>query len=165
MRPASDHGPPPGQADIWECALGLLARREHTALELHQKLREKLRARGCADSDIAATLARLREQGLQSDDRYTEAYARARVNKGYGPLHILSELRRRGVAEGLAEACLSRYKADWRRLAEAARRKKFGDGLAGDYQEQGRQARFLQQRGFSDSQIRDCLHRPSEGES
>ena len=136
-------------------ALGLLARREHSAKELLQKLQ----ARGYPETGVTRVIAALQEQGLQSDVRYTEAYVHSRVNKGYGPLRILRELERRGIEEAMARKYLYHGALDWRQLIEAARRKKFGDGEARDYQEQSRQSRFLQYRGFSGSQIQHCLRR------
>ena len=41
--------------------------------------------------------------------------------------------------------------------AATARRKRFGDDLPRDMQERARQARFLQQRGFSMDDIRKAL--------
>ena len=116
-----------------------------------------MQARGYPETGVAAALAWLQEQGLQSDIRYTEAYVHSRVNKGYGPLRIMEELRRRGIPRELAQEHLCREALDWRRLVEAARRKKFGADEVTDQREQSRQSRFLQYRGFSGEQIRDCF--------
>ena len=48
---------------------------------------------------------------------------------------------------------MAAYSDDWRELADRARRKKFGDGAPRDFRSWSRQARFLQQRGFTREQI------------
>ena len=42
---------------------------------------------------------------------------------------------------------------EWSRRAQKAREKRFGRGLPSEYREQARQARFLQQRGYTSAQI------------
>ena len=57
-------------------AMNLLARREHSYVELERKLKQ----RGFADSVIEQALQRLQEQGLQSDQRFVESFIRARAS-------------------------------------------------------------------------------------
>ncbi|MEZ5583185.1 MAG: regulatory protein RecX [Candidatus Competibacteraceae bacterium] len=62
----------------------LLARREHTVLELQHKLAQ----RGFASVDIDSVLADLISEDLINEERYAEVYAHSRADKGYGPLRI-----------------------------------------------------------------------------
>ena len=78
-------------------AMDLLARREHTRKELTTKLATK----GFQDDVIEQTINRLTEEGLQSDERFTEAFVTMRTKKGQGPLRILKELQERGVKSSL----------------------------------------------------------------
>ncbi len=126
-------------------ALDLLARREHSALEL----RRKLLARGYDDDDIDAALAGLQQERLQSDERFAEAYVHSRVEAGMGPLRIRHELRERGVGEGPIEAALGPLADRWDEMMAALRERRYGAEVPQDYAARMKQARFLQNRGFS----------------
>ena len=142
------------QADQATCrrqALDLLARREHTALELEHKLT----ARGYDETVIGPTLRALEREGLIDSTRFAEAFVRARTGKGQGPVRIRAELRQRGVAELECERALDAE--DWIALARRVRAKKFGDRDARSHEDRMRQSRFLQYRGFTQEQIRRAL--------
>jgi regulatory protein len=125
--------------------MDFLARREHSA----QELGRKLKARAGETDDVEAVLQQLQQEGLQSDERFTEAYVHQRVNAGVGPFKIRYELRQKGIDDALADACLEPLVDDWDDLMRAQRLRKFGDTIPGDYAGQMKQARFLQNRGFS----------------
>ncbi len=82
--------------------MGLLARREHTAAELQQKLQRK----GVSESLAASVIGRLRDEGLQSDERFAEQFVRQRMARGQGPVKIRYELSQRGVGDSLIEQYL-----------------------------------------------------------
>ena len=134
-------------------ALGFLARREHSAGELKAKLLE----RGYESTAVEAVLASLEGQKLLSDARFVQEFVAARVRRGSGPMKIREELRGRGVTGELVEEALLGLKAGSAESAAAARRKRFGAEYPKDMQERARQARFLQQRGFSMEDIRKAL--------
>jgi len=94
-------------------ALALLTRREHSRAELTRKLR----ARGCSADEIDQALARLIEQGWQSDARFAEALVRHRAASGYGPRWIRAELGTHGLDEVLIESALDGFEGDWRKIA------------------------------------------------
>ena len=139
--------------EVRRIALGLLARREHSGLEL----RHKLRARGFDADLVASVLQGLGEEGLLSDARFAESFVRARCDKGYGPLRIRGELRERGIDSDTIEACLDPDDIAWCRLGARVRNKRFGLSLPADLKQRARQIRFLQQRGFTGEQIRRVL--------
>jgi regulatory protein len=138
---------------VHDTALRLLARREHTRLELHHKLCR----RGFDRALVDAVLGRLAEQDLLSDARFAEVYAHGRVDKGYGPLRIERELRERGVADTIVADLVAALADDWLPRLVALHRKRFG-AVPRDPAGQAAQMRFLRQRGFTSEQIR-CLFR------
>jgi regulatory protein len=140
-------------ADIRERAIALLARREHSRLELERKLRQ----RGMDGDALAPVLDELAAANLQSDTRFAEQYARSRVTRGYGPLRIRAELKERGIGGAGLDRAFAMLDEDWSGQARVAREKRFGREPPGDLRERARQIRFLRQRGFSQEQIREAL--------
>ena len=137
-------------------AVDLLARREHSRLEL----RDKLRQRGFDDTPIERALDVLEERGWLSDERFAEGYVRSRCERGEGPLRIAQALRRRGVDEALIERHLDRPLEDWLAIARGAWRKRFSGECPEDPRGRARQQRFLYQRGFDHDLIRRVLGGP-----
>ncbi|MCA1798766.1 MAG: recombination regulator RecX [Xanthomonadaceae bacterium] len=129
-----------------------LARREYAAAEL----RDKLVRRGYDGAIVAQVIAQLTEARAQDDDRFIEAFVRSRVGRGQGPVRIGAELRQRGIPDEQVDAALATA-ADWRAQARDARAARFGAGPPGDWSTRGKQARFLEQRGFTHEQIRAAL--------
>ncbi|GIX29654.1 MAG: regulatory protein RecX [Porticoccaceae bacterium] len=139
---------------LYRAALDLLARREHSRLELARKLR----ARSAVPGEVlAAVLDRLAAEGLQSDRRFAESFVRLRVGRGQGPCRIRAELRQRGVEEALIEDALATCEVDWVALASRALRSRFGEGAPRQARELARRIRFLRGRGFAEEQIRRAL--------
>ncbi len=136
-------------------AMDYLSRREHATDELFQKLL----AKGDYEADdISDALARLTEQGLLSDERFTEAFINQRFHRGVGPLKIRAELRQKGIDDGISSDLLNAiYYEQWQEMALAVRIRKYGTELPCDMKEKARQTRFLQSRGFSSEQIRYAL--------
>jgi regulatory protein len=90
---------------------------------------------------------------LQCDSRYTEAFLHDRISRGYGPRHIIQELKQKGVRDELIEEFIDERDPLWIESLTDVRRRKFGDAVPEDYKEQAKQSRFLQYRGFSSDQI------------
>ena len=136
-------------------AMNWLSRREHSQLEL----RDKLAKRDVPADVIDATVIALVADGLLSDDRFAEAFVASRVRKGQGPVRIRMELHRRGINDELAALHVDDAGIEWGRLARDVRHKKFGAATPSEYKEKARQMRFLEYRGFSGAHIRAALHR------
>jgi len=134
-------------------ALELLARREHSRLELTRKLA----ARGFPSEIVGAALDELERSGALADARFTGSFVRSRIAKGQGPQRIRAELAQRGIAGSEADDGLREAEVDWLAAIRAVRAKRFGRELPRDYAERARQARFLQYRGFDSAQIRAAL--------
>ncbi|MBD3641940.1 MAG: regulatory protein RecX [Marinobacter sp.] len=134
-------------------ALRLLARREHSRLELSMKLRQRRFENGL----IEEVLDEYEEQGWLDDHRFADVYARQRMDLGYGPLRILGELQQRGVHH--TPECLDTMTdEDWCVVAIRLRERRFGlSDLGEDWDAKVRQARFLNRRGFSAAQVERAL--------
>jgi regulatory protein len=134
-------------------ALSLLARREHSRLELERKLS----ARSFASATVKVTLDALERSGLLAVERFAESFVRARFLKGQGPLRIRAELAARGIDDATASGALAAGEWDWADAAKQARTKRFGPAAPDSFAERARQARFLQQRGFDAEHVRVAL--------
>jgi len=145
----SEH-PATAPALLYAKALELLARREHSRLELRQKLLQ----RGFVAADIDPVLNRLVAEGSLDEGRYAELYACTRADKGYGPLRIAQDLRARGVPDEHVTAALAALEADWPAKLRALHRKRFQSRIPADVAGRLQQTRFLRQQGFSLEQIK-----------
>ena len=117
---------PNHQIRCYSAALKMLMRREHSKLELFNKLKLK----GYDDEIIDSAITQLTEQNYQSDERFAEAFILMRFNQGKGPVKIASELKLRGISS----FNLSDF--DWFKSAKEIRKKKFGDNVSSDFKDQ-----------------------------
>jgi regulatory protein len=120
-------------------------------------LRARLLARFGDGAPIDPELERLAAEGLLSEARFIEAFVHAHRKRGHGPLRILRELEQRGVDAGRAAAGVEPDAREWFELARDWRIRRFGAAAPGAASEWQRQARHLQQRGFSGEQVRHAL--------
>ncbi len=134
-------------------AMDLLARREHSKHELLEKLQKA----GFDENTALDAIEELKDEGLQSDRRFVEAFVQSRVRQGKGPMRIRADLSQRGVRDPVIHEALSEADADWSLLAIDVRRKKFGDDKPVDLKDKARQMRFLQYRGFESDQVRAAV--------
>ena len=130
-------------------AMDFLARRDHSM----QELRQKLKARDHDEDAVEAVLQQLREEGLQSDERFTESFVNHRFNAGVGPLKIRHELRQKGGDDTLVDCFLEPLADEWEAEMQRQRVRKFGEAIPQDYAARMKQARFLQNRGFSPESV------------
>jgi len=152
-------------------AIQYLAMREHSYLELVDKLKSK----GFGNTEIDAALGELVEEKLLSDARFGEAFVRSKAFKGQGPVRIRMALRERGLDDAqIDSAFAANSDIDWDALVVQVFFKKFlpnaGPDLEGnsaslvsvwsdDMASKSKQWRFLQYRGFTQSQISRLFHR------
>jgi regulatory protein len=132
-------------------AMDLLARREHSRLELERKLA----ARSFDEQLTGEVLDALEREGLLSAERFTESFVATRYAKGQGPLRIRRELAERGIESTADWRNDPRF--DWDRLAGETRIKRFGAEPPQDIKARARQVRFLEYRGFGHDQIKRAL--------
>lgn len=155
---SSGNAAEPPLRDCRKRALDLLARREHSRLELHRKLV----ARGHSRELVDQVIEKLQQDKLLDEARFVEQFVGSRVGRGQGPAKIRAALRQRGVGDSFIDAMLEAAACDWAALADAARRKRFGADAPHERQERERQARFLRSRGFDFEQIRAALESAAE---
>lgn len=141
-------------------AMNMLARREHSFHELLAKLARKY-PHFDPETQILPVVAQLRDESLQSDSRFAEAYVRYRSGRGNGPLKIAAELHPRQVDASLLEEVLYREGPEWEALCLEVLAKKFKPAGKPDAAEKQRWIRFLQQRGFTQEQINSALEKLS----
>lgn len=139
--------------DIRRRAMDLLARREHSRMELARKLHRRF-----SDFDIIEScLDKLVEDRLLSDERFTEAYVNYRRKAGFGPKRIAMELRERGVSDAILRRAITNDARIWFETAAIAKSKKFGPQKPSTINEKVRQQRFLSYRGFSSEHYNELL--------
>ena len=135
------------ESKCYSAAMKMLMRREHSKLELFQKLQVK----GFDVETINGSISKLVKKNYQSDERFAEDFILMRFNQGKGPVRIATELKMKGINT----FDLSAF--DWFELAKEIRQKKFGNQLSLDYKETAKQKRFLQSRGFNLDQINQAF--------
>ena len=139
-------------AGVYNKALDLLSRREHSRKELFIKLTKRF---DCKD-EINLTLDQLEENNLLCDSRFTEEYVHSRRRKGFGPVKISMELEKKGVKDSLISSEIDKFN-DWDKLAELSFKKRFPDGASKNFKELQKQKNFLSNKGFSFYQIESVL--------
>lgn len=131
------------QASLRARALRLLARREHSRLELERKLAPHAQD----PEELRCLLDDLARRGWLSERRVVEQVIHTRRRK-FGSRRIRQELLDRGVAEELVAEALPLLKESDFEAAREVWRRKFGAPPRGR-NERARQVRFMQGRGFA----------------
>lgn len=127
-------------------ALSFLAKREYSEYELQQKL-----LRYCDDELlINELLLSLKEQNLQSDERFAELYVRSHAHRGKGPNWIRHQLMQHQISEYLIEDQLNNSGIDWASITHAVLVKKanLSNLKQLEYAQKAKLFNFMQQRGF-----------------
>ena len=133
---------------VYNKALDLLSRREHSSKEI----REKLILRFDDIVIINSVITKLEENNLINNTRFAEAYVSSRKRKGFGPKKISFELLSKGVSESVANRVIDE-EGGWKRAAKLAFTKKFKNGLSSDVKNSLKQKSFLKNRGFGFKEI------------
>ena len=139
-------------------ALRLLAMREHSEQQLYKKLAQ----REFDEIEICDSIEQLKSENFLSDYRFAESYLRSRKLKLYGPVRIRLELKERGVAANIITTVMQQNDdddsiEDWFAIMQQAYDRKYGNSKAEDYNEKAKRCRYLQNRGFENSQITELV--------
>lgn len=126
-------------------ALASLAMREHSTLEL----RDKLLRKDMPEQVVEKLLAKLHKENLLSDARFAEVYWRQRALRGFGPIKIAYELKNKGVDETTISNGHQQAEVDFSETIKAVYEKKYGDKAYEDFAEKAKRQNFLYRRGFS----------------
>ncbi len=139
----------PEKVSASEAMVRLLARREHSAFELKQKLSQK----GYAMSDIEDSLCHLQQHNLQSDERYAASLLRSKAQQNYGPYYIRQLLQQKKVEEHIIEQVMADEAIDWLDIAQNLWKKKASIHSTLDFAQKQKIKRFLLYRGFTSDMI------------
>jgi len=131
-------------------ALRYLSAREHSRQELARKLSRYAQE----GDDIEALLDTLQAAKYLSEERFSESLINRRAAR-FGNSRILSELKSHGIDPDAFDGIQSSLADEIARAVEVWQRK-FGHPPI-DANERAKQMRFLLQRGFSQSTIRQVL--------
>ena len=133
---------------IYNKALDIISRREHSEKEIREKLYKKFNDHKVSELVITSLI----EKGLVNDHRFAEMYIIARKRKGFGPKKIAYELLAKGVSDDISSKALNE-EGGWRIAALNAFNKKYKNGIADNFKEMNKQKIFLQNRGFTFEEI------------
>jgi len=147
---------------LWEYAVRALAGRAHSAGELRSKLQRKAQKQ----SDVDATIARLKEFRYLDDRKFAESFAASRLeNQQLGKNRVLRDLRGRRVAPALAERTVAKVyqQTDEPALIENFVRRRYRsascEGLFQNEKELASAYRKLLRAGFTSGNILRVLKR------
>lgn len=132
-------------------ALRALTSREHSYMELQQKL-----SRRYTQEAVKEALDKCVEEGWQSDERYADMLLRHMQFSGFGPLKFKFEAVKKGLSSELIAAFIEQ--GDWRQIACDYLLRRFGDDETISELTRERRQKILAlmaRRGFSGS---DCLY-------
>ena len=135
-------------------AIALLARRDHSRAELSRKLSRYV-AEGDDPAELVRVLDELDRSQLMSDERFAAGVARHRSQR-FGDARIRHDLRRFGIADETSAAVVASLAGTEVARAHEVWSKRFAAAPA-SAAERGKQARFLQSRGFSFDAILQVL--------
>ncbi len=130
-------------------ALHLLTGREHSRLEL----KNKLLAKNFPTEIVEQVVTYCTEQDWVNDTRYAAMFCRVKARKGLGPIRINGELRQKGIPEADIQLAMEQSEQDWFELAKTVYLKKFGESPVSDFKDRVKKQRYLQYRGFDSEQI------------
>ncbi len=139
--------------DIRKKLLDFLSRREHSFKELIFKLEGRV----SPSQRLIVELEKLREEGLQSDERFTESFIRSRSIKGFGPEKISNELRSKGIEENLIKKMVYSQELDWKIILKKEFKKKYSQSKIYNIEDISKIKKFFFQRGFPIDEINELF--------
>jgi regulatory protein len=140
-------------SDITKLITKYLSIREHSKLELHNKLTQK----GHDSIDIRDCLDEFSSKDIQSDTRFTEEFIRSKLKKNKGPRLVSSELATRGISDSLINKKISEISyQEWCSAALKALVKKL-HGASVSIDNKDKIYSFLSSRGFDYKMIKYAL--------
>jgi regulatory protein len=146
------------EAELYEYAVGALARRMRSVAELKRLLRNRVEA----DTEFGRTLVelivvRLKDQGYLNDAKYAAAFSSyRRDNEKFGRRRVITDLKAKGVhGEVIEKAISSAYEGvkEETLAREYLRRKRLQKPQEKDQKQTARIFRQLMRAGFSSKTI------------
>ena len=140
-------------SQIYNKALDLVSRREHSQYELIQKLNKRFPETMPIIEEVVKKLA---VNNILNDERFAEMYLNSRARKGFGPKKIEMELNFKKVDSSFIAIAIAEYES-WTENAQNELLKKFKGVKPTDYNSKMKQKQFLFNRGFSSQIIERIL--------
>ncbi len=138
---------------IYNKALDLVSRREHSCYELIQKLNKRFPETMPIIEDVVQKLV---TNNILNDERFAEMYLNSRARKGFGPKRIEMELNSKKIDSSFIANAISEYDS-WAENAENELLKKYKGIKPNDFNSKMKQKQFLFNRGFSTQIIEQIL--------
>jgi len=148
----------PTEKSCLTTALRLLGRRDHSCLELSQKLKQRDFSNDVIESVIADCL----KMNYLDDERFCEGFTDQLRRRGYGVLRIAQKLKDKGVAAAHIQNSIERHCPEAAQIDDCRRvlKKKLASRLTDAHgaRDRSRLFRFLYHRGFSSEVIVQALN-------
>lgn len=141
-------------------AVAMLSRREHSQVELIQKLT----AKGVDEEEARKAVEELKALDLQSDERFLESKVRQRVGGGYGPKRALVELSGHGLDEAEVEQAVERPGEAWTQGAYDLIERRYGESPL-PFELRQKALGLLVRRGFSFEKAQQVIREPRPDET
>ena len=140
-------------SDITKLITKYLSIREHSKLELQNKLSQK----GHDLDNIRDCIDEFSSKDIQSDIRFTEEFIRSKLKKNKGPRLISSELVSRGITDSIINKKISEISyQEWCKAAFLALKKKL-NGSSVSIEDKDKIYSFLISRGFEHKMIKYAI--------
>ena len=141
-------------SDITKLITKYLSIREHSKLELQNKLSQK----GHDLDNIRDCIDEFSSKDIQSDIRFTEEFIRSKLKKNKGPRLISSELVSRGITDSIINKKISEISyQEWCKVAFLALKKKL-NGSSASIEDKDKIYSFLISRGFDHKMIKYAMN-------
>ena len=136
--------------NLWNKALDILSRREHSSYELKTKLKKF----ETDEKDLNQLIQKLKASNFVDDKRFATAFIKSKSQSGYGPSYISQHLLKKGISSDLYD--INSLNIDWEYICREQFEKKRGSkGI--NFKEKEKILRFLAYRGFSYEIIKNAL--------
>lgn len=138
---------------VYQAVINLVSRREHSRLEVKQKLLQKAYPPQLVEQAISSCC----ESDYINDTRYCSSFIRIKSNKGFGLTRIKMELKQKGINAERIQQSIEELELDWFQLALQCYRKKYASVAICDFKERQKRQRYLFSRGFDSEQVRFAI--------
>ena len=136
--------------NLWNKALDILSRREHSSYELKTKLKKF----ETDEKDLNQIIQKLKASNFVDDRRFATAFIKSKSQSGYGPSYISQYLLKKGISSDLYD--INSLNIDWESICrEQFEKKRRRKDL--NFKEREMILRFLAYRGFSYEIIKNAL--------
>ena len=130
------------EVNLWNKALDILSRREHSISQLKSKIRKF----HDDEEQIEELINKLIDKNLLSDKRFAETLIKSKSEVGYGPNYIEQLLQKNLISKN--DYDLYSPNIDWHANCKNIAEKKIGNKRL-NYKDKQKILRFLSYRGFT----------------